>query len=49
MSYHPDMKPLIVRVERDEEYIAALEQNISKAVDLIAVNVDKFFTKEKNK
>ena len=49
MSYHPDMKPLIVRVERDEEYITALEAHVSKAVDLIAVNVDKFFTKEKNK
>jgi len=47
MSYHPDMKPLIVRVERDEEYIAALEQHIAKAVELIAVNVDKFFNKEK--
>lgn len=47
MSYHPDMKPLIVRVERDEEYIAALETHITKAVELIAVNVDKFFNKEK--
>ena len=48
MSYHPDMKPLIVRVERDEEYIAALEKHITKAVDLISTNVDKFFHKEKN-
>jgi hypothetical protein len=24
MAYHPDMKPLIVRVERDEAFIAAL-------------------------
>lgn len=25
MAYHPDMKPLIVRVERDEAFIAALD------------------------
>lgn len=43
VSYHPTMKPLIVRVERDEEYIAALEQCITKAVNLIKENVDKFF------
>lgn len=43
MSYHPTMKPLIVRVERDEEYIAALEENVTKAVNLIHENVEKFF------
>ena len=43
MSYHPTMKPLIVRVERDEEYIAALENCVTKAVHLIEQNVEKFF------
>ena len=43
VSYHPTMKPLIVRVERDEEYIAALEKCVTKAVHLIEENVEKFF------
>lgn len=43
MSYHPSMKPLIVRVERDEDYIAELEACVSKAVKLIEENVEKFF------
>ena len=43
VSYHPTMKPLIVRVERDEEYIAALENCVTKAVHLIEQNVEKFF------
>jgi len=43
MSYHPTMKPLIVRVERDEEYIAALEKCVTQAVHLIEQNVEKFF------
>ena len=28
MSYHPDMEPLILRVERDEAWIAGLEREI---------------------
>lgn len=43
MSYHPNMKPLIVRVERDEEYISALEECVAKAVSLIEENVNQFF------
>jgi len=43
VSYHPTMKPLIVRVERDEEYIAALEKCVTQAVHLIEQNVEKFF------
>jgi len=43
VSYHPTMKPLIVRVERDEEYIAALDKCVTKAVNLIEENVEKFF------
>jgi len=43
VSYHPTMKTLIVRVERDEEYITALENCMTQAVHLIAQNVQKFF------
>lgn len=43
MSYHPSMKPLIVRVERDEEYIKELEDCVIRAVNTIQENVDKFF------
>ena len=43
MSYYPNMKPLIVRVECDEEYIAELEKCVTKTVNLIKENVDKFF------
>lgn len=32
-SYHPDMKPVCVRVYRDEEYIAKLEAAIRKFMD----------------
>lgn len=42
MSYHPQMKPLIVRVERDEEFIESLEENVRKAVERINYLVDKF-------
>ena len=42
-SYHPGMKPLIVRVERDEEYIAKLEECVSRAVNSINDNVIKFW------
>jgi len=43
VSYHPTMKTLIVRVERDEEYITALEECVTKAVDLINEGVEKCF------
>ena len=39
MSYHPDMKPFIVRVERDEEFIAKLAEQISLAVEEIKSEV----------
>jgi putative phage-type endonuclease len=32
MSYHPDMKPLLVRVHRDEEYIKILANLLDKFV-----------------
>jgi len=40
MSYHPDMKPFIVRVERDEEFIAKLAEQISLAVEEIKSEVE---------
>lgn len=30
ISYHPDMPPLVVRVERDEDYQAAMREQIEK-------------------
>lgn len=36
MSYHPDMQPLIVRVYRDDEYIAGLAAEIAKFNDKLA-------------
>ena len=39
MSYHPDMKPFIVRVERDEEFIEKLAEQISLAVEEIKSEV----------
>lgn len=39
MSYHPQIKPLIIKVSRDEEYIAALqltlEASIHKKLELV--------------
>ncbi len=39
MSYHPDMKPMIVRVERDEEFITNLAEQILLAVTEIISEV----------
>ena len=39
MSYHPDIKPLIVRVERDEEFITNLAEQILLAVTEIISEV----------
>lgn len=39
MSYHPDMKPFIVRVERDEEFITNLAEQILLAVTEIISEV----------
>ena len=40
MSYHPDMKPFIVRVERDEEFITQLAVQVKAAVDEIISEVE---------
>jgi dihydrofolate reductase len=39
MSYHPDMKPFIVRVERDEEFIEKLAKEVILAVTEIISEV----------
>ena len=39
MSYHPDMKPFVVRVERDEKFIKKLAEQISLAVEEIKSEV----------
>lgn len=44
MSYHPDMKPLIVTVERDEDFISKLETQVRIAVDKINELVEKYST-----
>ncbi len=39
MSYHPDMKPFVVRVERNEEFIEKLAKQINLAVEEIKSEV----------
>ena len=52
MSYHPDMPPLIVRVERDEQYISDLQQELNsvakKIADKKAELISKGFLDEAN-
>lgn len=46
MSYHPDLPPLIIRVQRDDEYIKSMEEGIIKfSEDMIALEkklIDKY-------
>jgi len=42
MAYHPDMKPLIVRVERDEVFISCLNETLRNIVDEIERLVNKY-------
>lgn len=42
MSYCPDEDVFITRIERDEDYIAALEKHLTKAVQLIEEGVQAF-------
>ena len=39
MSYHPDMNPFLVRVERDEEFIEKLAKEVILAVTEIISEV----------
>jgi hypothetical protein len=36
LSYHPEMPPVIARVERNEEYIAALDEALGRFCDSLA-------------
>ena len=40
-AYHPEMPHVLVRVERDEEYIAKLAEEVTKAVEIILNQVEK--------
>lgn len=40
-AYHPEMPHVLVRVERDKEYIAKLAEEVTKAVEVILNQVEK--------
>lgn len=40
-AYHPEMPHVLVRVERDDEYIAKLAEEVTKAVNVIKTEVEK--------
>ena len=40
-AYHPEMPHVLVRVERDDEYIAKLAEEVTKAVKVILNQVEK--------
>lgn len=42
LSYHPDMKPLLVRVNRDEKYCAMLHEALKELVRDVKANVELF-------
>ena len=41
MTYHPDLPHTLVRVERDNAYIANLAEEVTKAVNVIKTEVEK--------
>ena len=45
LCYHEGIKPLLVRVERDEEYIAELSAIVTKAVETIDQNLEELRSK----
>ena len=40
-SYHPDLPPLIIRVERDEEYLARMRKALKRFTDLMQTWMEK--------
>ncbi len=44
MSYHPDMPPLIVRVDRDEDYIESLKNELLDVIKQIQVGKNKLIS-----
>lgn len=45
MSYHPSMENLIVRVYRDQDYIEKLSAEVIRAVEIIAIESEKWSSK----
>ena len=41
ISYYPKLPPILIRIERDEEYIAKLRSELDKAVELLKEIVKK--------
>ena len=41
MSYHPDIMPFIIKVERDEEYIKTLETALNKSIETKLKEVER--------
>lgn len=42
MSYHPEIKPLIVRVERDKEYLDLMDSSINEFCDKLETKLNKY-------
>jgi putative phage-type endonuclease len=42
LSYHPDMKPLLIRVGRDDKFCATLHEALNELVENIRINVEAF-------
>ena len=40
-AYHPKVKPLLTLVQRDEEFLAKLQAEIDKSVDIILTTMEK--------
>ena len=36
MSYHPELAPVVIRVDRDDEYIKKLEDYLAQAQELFS-------------
>jgi hypothetical protein len=40
-AYHPKVKPLLIPVMRDDEFLAKLQGEIDKSVDIILTTMEK--------
>lgn len=41
MSYHPDIKPFVIKVERDEEYLKSLDEALQKSISTKLLEVER--------
>jgi hypothetical protein len=46
MSFHPDIKPLIIEVQRDDELIALAEPLLIETAEIIKSETDKLRKEE---